>query len=255
MKKDNAKNLPFPSTVIQPPKPQKSIDMNTEDLHAELQKITDMLQAMNDEEKAHKEAFGNLYKQLESYKSDFAQKLKNQLLREMLTYFDSLTWYQGMIEEKLQHIHPTTDTPSEENDPIDILENTQYLVEEFLEILRRNEVVAMPNATQFNGSFHRAVQVLESNKEEDEGKIAKIIRKGFYLGSQILRIEDVIVYRYVPAEQLENSNIQQDSIQQDSIQQETDKHTQKQDNEEQDNEEQDNEEQEPLNIQLPISEE
>ena len=36
----------------------------------ELQKISSMLQSMNDEEKAHKEAFGNLYKQLESYKSD-----------------------------------------------------------------------------------------------------------------------------------------------------------------------------------------
>ena len=232
--------------------------MNTEDLHAELQKITDMLQAMNDEEKAHKEAFGNLYKQLESYKSDFAQKLKNQLLREMLTYFDSLTWYQGMIEEKLQNITPSTNTPAEENDPIDILENTQYLVEEFLEILRRNEVIAMPNATQFNGSFHRAIQVLESNKEEDEGKIAKVIRKGFYLGSQILRIEDVIVYRYVPSEQVDHHDAQdiQDNEKQDNKEQDNEEQDNKeQDNKEQDNEEQDNEEQEPLNIQLPISEE
>ena len=81
--------------------------MSTVDLQLELQKISSMLQSMNDEEKAHKEAFGNLYKQLESYKSDFAQKLKTQLLREMLTYFDSLIWYQGMITEQL----PTAQSP------------------------------------------------------------------------------------------------------------------------------------------------
>ena len=131
--------------------------MSTDDLQLELQKISSMLQSMNDEEKAHKEAFGNLYKQLESYKSDFAQKLKTQLLREMLTYFDSLIWYQGMITEQLPSAKDQTsfkdnesDTEQSENSRVDILENTQYLVEEFLEMLRRNDVVVMPDATHFD---------------------------------------------------------------------------------------------------------
>ena len=218
--------------------------MSTDDLQLELQKISSMLQAMNDEEKAHKEAFGNLYKQLESYKSDFAQKLKTQLLREMLTYFDSLIWYQGMITEQLpksqsQILSKDTesDTDQSENSQIDILENTQYLVEEFLEMLRRNDVVVMPDATHFDGKYHRAVQVLESHKEDDEGKIAKITRKGFYLGSQILRVEEVVVYRYVPQPEEDSlSNLASyESEQEDS--------------------EQEDSEQATLNIQLPTSEE
>ena len=210
-------------------------DMSTEDLQRELQSIRGMLDAMNDEERAHKEAFTNLYKQLESYKSNFAQKLKNQLLREMLTYFDSLLWYQSMIEEQLNSLQPQ-DTSSE----VDVLENTQYLVEEFVEILRRNEVIAMPETPQFDGKYHRAVQVLESNNEDDEGKIAKIIRKGFYLGTQILRIEDVVVYRYIPIKEefIENPEPQED-INEDI-------------NEEDSSEE---EEQVSLNIQLPIQQE
>ena len=204
---------------------------------------------MNDEEKAHKEAFGNLYKQLESYKSDFAQKLKTQLLREMLTYFDSLIWYQGMIAEQLpkspsQILSKDTesDTDNPENSQIDILENTQYLVEEFLEMLRRNDVVVMPDATHFDGKYHRAVQVLESHEKDDEGKIAKITRKGFYLGSQILRVEEVIVYRYVPQPEEESvSNLASDESEQE-------------DSEQEDSEQEDSE-QETLNIQLPTSEE
>ena len=223
--------------------------MSTDDLQLELQKINSMLQAMNDEEKAHKEAFGNLYKQLESYKSDFAQKLKTQLLREMLTYFDSLIWYQGMIAEQLpkspsQILSKDTesDTDNPENSQIDILENTQYLVEEFLEMLRRNDVVVMPDATHFDGKYHRAVQVLESHEKDDEGKIAKITRKGFYLGSQILRVEEVIVYRYVPQPEKESvSNLASDESEQE-------------DSEQEDSEQEDSE-QETLNIQLPTSEE
>ena len=218
--------------------------MSTDDLQLELQKINSMLQAMNDEEKAHKEAFGNLYKQLESYKSDFAQKLKTQLLREMLTYFDSLIWYQGMITEQLpksqsQRLSKDTesDTDQSENSQIDILENTQYLVEEFLEMLRRNDVVVMPDATHFDGKYHRAVQVLESHEKDDEGKIAKITRKGFYLGSQILRVEEVVVYRYVPQPEADSlSNLTSDES-------------------EQEDSEQEDSEQATLNIQLPTSEE
>jgi molecular chaperone GrpE (heat shock protein) len=223
--------------------------MSTDDLQLELQKINSMLQTMNDEEKAHKEAFGNLYKQLESYKSDFAQKLKTQLLREMLTYFDSLIWYQGMITEQLpksqsQILSKDTesDTDNSENSQIDILENTQYLVEEFLEMLRRNDVVVMPDATHFDGKFHRAVQVLESHEKDDEGKIAKITRKGFYLGSQIVRVEEVVVYRYVaqPEEESLTKLVPDESEQEDS---------------EQEDSEQEDSEQETLNIQLPTPEE
>jgi len=228
--------------------------MSTDDLQLELQKINSMLQAMNDEEKAHKEAFGNLYKQLESYKSDFAQKLKTQLLREMLTYFDSLIWYQGMITEQLpksqsQRLSKDTesDTDQSENSQIDILENTQYLVEEFLEMLRRNDVVVMPDATHFDGKYHRAVQVLESHEKDDEGKIAKITRKGFYLGSQILRVEEVVVYRYVPQPEADSlSNLTSDESEQEDSEQE--------DSEQEDSEQEDSE-QATLNIQLPTSEE
>lgn len=226
--------------------------MSTDDLQLELQKISSMLQSMNDEEKAHKEAFGNLYKQLESYKSDFAQKLKTQLLREMLTYFDSLIWYQGMITEQLPTAqspdsskNTTSETETSENSRVDILENTQYLVEEFLEMLRRNDVVVMPDATHFDGKYHRAVQVLESPVKDDEGKIAQITRKGFYLGSQILRVEEVIVYRYVPQPEEE--------LHTDSVPEQSEQEVSEQESEQ--DSEQESSEQEAINIQLPTSEE
>ena len=223
--------------------------MSTDDLQLELQKISSMLQGMNDEEKAHKEAFGSLYKQLESYKSDFAQKLKTQLLREMLTYFDSLIWYQGMITEQLPKVQVPilskdieSDTNQSENSQIDILENTQYLVEEFLEMLRRNDVVVMPDATYFDGKYHRAVQVLESHEKDDEGKIAKTTRKGFYLGSQILRVEEVVVYRYVPQPEEElPTNSNSEALEQEELEEEES--------------EQEDSEQDAINIQLPTSEE
>ena len=56
----------------------------------------------------------------------------------MLTYFDSLIWYQGMITEQLPTAqspdsskNTTSETETSENSRVDILENTQYLVEEF----------------------------------------------------------------------------------------------------------------------------
>ena len=47
---------------------------------------------------------------------------------------------------------------------------------------QKNDVVVMPDATHFDGKYHRAVQVLESSVKDDEGKIAKITRKGFIWG-------------------------------------------------------------------------
>ena len=154
--------------------------MDKKNLQSEIGDIKKMLSDLQKEDRSVKVAFDTLYQELDHYKSEFSLKLEKQLLQDLLTFYDSLLWFQQTINEQPENIN----------------DNVQYLNEEFLELLRRRDVLPFPPSSHFNGQQHRVLQIVKTANLEDDGKIQKLIRRGFFRGEKIMRDEEVSIYRY-----------------------------------------------------------
>ena len=152
----------------------------------ELNAIRETLDRMNKEDGALKRAFDTLYKELEQYKSEFVLNLERQLLQDLLTFYDSMIWFR----ESMQDAPESTD------------ENLDYLLDEFLELLRRRDVVPFPATDDFDRKLHRVIQVTATEELEQDGKIEKILRRGFFRGERQLRDEEVVIYRHQPTQEM-----------------------------------------------------
>ena len=155
-------------------------------LKDELDAIRDTLERMKKEDGALKKAFDTLYLELEQYKSEFVFSFEKQLLLDLLTFYDSMIWFR----ETLKDAPENTD------------ENLDYLLDEFLELLRRRDVAPFPATAEFDRKLHRVIQVTDTENQEDDGKIEKILRRGFFRGERQLRDEEVVIYRHQPAQEM-----------------------------------------------------
>ena len=154
--------------------------MEDNNIKSDIDEIKKTLAAIQKEDRSVKVAFDTLYQELDHYKSEFSLKLEKQLLQDLLTFYDSLLWFQQTISDQ----------------PENIDDNLKYLNEEFLELLRRRDVLPFPPSSHFNGQQHRVLQIIKTANLEDDEKIQKIIRRGFFRGEKIMRDEEVTIYRY-----------------------------------------------------------
>ena len=161
-----------------------------------LQQVHSLVEKMSYEESATKKAFSTLYKELEQYKAEFVFKMEKDLLLDLLSFFDSLMWFQTVVA-----------TNPENTD-----ENLKYLIDEFLEILRRRDVSPYPLAEKFDRKLHRILQVIPTEDKNLDGNIEAILRKGFFRGKHSLRDEEVSIYRLqASTTEEQNSAAEQDS--------------------------------------------
>ena len=162
-------------------------------IHQELLSIRSTLERIESDDNTRKAAFSTLYKELEQYKQDFIFQLEKGLLFDLLLFYDSLLWFQNRSEEQSQ----------EER------ESAQFLIEEFLEVLQRRDVTPFAPASEFDPKLHRVVQTIPTTVLELDHHIQAVFKQGFFRGEQVLRIEEVILYKYSPeksSEQEDESN-------------------------------------------------
>lgn len=158
-----------------------SEDANKTNMQLQMMKqIHALVEKMSYEESATKKAFATLYRELEQYKSEFVFKMEKGLLLDLLSFFDSLMWFQTVVKTTPEH----TD------------ENLKYLIDEFLEILRRRDVSPYPLAEKFDRKLHRILQVVPTEDQSQDGNIEAILRRGFFRGQHSLRDEEVSIYRF-----------------------------------------------------------
>ena len=79
--------------------------MDKKNLQSEIGDIKKMLSEIQKEDRSVKVAFDTLYQELDHYKSEFSLKLEKQLLQDLLTFYDSLLWFQQTIEEQPENIN------------------------------------------------------------------------------------------------------------------------------------------------------
>ena len=150
----------------------------------ELSALRGHLEQLLRQDSSNKRAFDTLYKELDQYKSDFVFKFEKSVLLDLLSFYDSMIWFQSTLEKQNS----------------DSKDNFSYLIDEFYELLRRRDVLPYPPSEELNRKHHRVIQLEDTNDEEKDKKVAQVLRRGFFRGDRSLRDEEIILYRYTPSD-------------------------------------------------------
>ena len=158
----------------------KSLD--AEPLLAELKSLRAAMEDQNGQESSQQRAFDQLYEELKQYKEDFIFQSEKPLLLDLLLFYDSLNWFQQSLVKK--DLAPET-----------IADSFQYLIDEFLELLYRRDVIPMETPEKFDRKVQKAIKTVETTDPSVENTIHQILTRGFLRAGRLLRAEEVVVNR------------------------------------------------------------
>ena len=157
--------------------------MSENDLAAGIQELRQQFAEKLSEDRVREKAFDKLYDELRQYKDDFLFQAEKPLLLDLLLFFDSLNWFQeSLIKQEMS--------------PDVVADSFQYLLDEFLELLYRRDVVPFEGSDQFDRKRHKAVKVEPTDDPDDDQRIKQVLKRGFMRSEKILRPEEVVLHRY-----------------------------------------------------------
>jgi len=145
--------------------------------------IRRMLEEQTQREDLQKTAFDQLYEELKQYKEDFVFQSEKPLLLDLLLFYDSLNWFQQSLVKK-------------EMSPDVIADSFQYLIDEFLEVLYRRDVLPIEGKDAFDRELQKAIKVVKTGDKTRDWDVEQVLKRGFTRASKVLRAEEVVVYRY-----------------------------------------------------------
>ena len=149
--------------------------------------LTGLRQAFDDRlanDKVREKAFDQLYEELRQYKDDFLFQAERPLLLDLLLFYDSLNWFQESLIKG-------------EMSPDVIADSFQYLIDEFLEVLYRRDVMPVEQDDHFDRKVHKAVKVEPTDDPDEDYRIAQILKRGFVRVDKLLRPEEVVISRHM----------------------------------------------------------
>ncbi|MSP54633.1 MAG: nucleotide exchange factor GrpE [Myxococcales bacterium] len=150
---------------------------------ARLQALHDLIEARMKQDDTQQKAFDHLYEELRQYKDDFVFQQEKPFLLDLLLFYDSLNWFQ----QSLARQEMSSDV---------IADSFQYLLDEFLEMLYRRDVVPCESIERFDRKLHKAVRVVAAPTADDDWKVQAVLKRGFVRGEKQLRAEEVAVARF-----------------------------------------------------------
>lgn len=128
-------------------------------------------------------AFDQLYEELRQYKEDFLFQAEKPLILDLLLFYDSLNWFQESLVKQ-------------EMSPDVVADSFQYLIDEFLEVLYRRDVLPFEASTTFDRKIHKAVKVEKTDDKALDYKIAQVLKRGFTRHEKVVRAEEVVIHRH-----------------------------------------------------------
>ncbi len=156
-----------------------------DDMQRLVQEIAEIRKTVSDRlthDQVKERAFEELYTELKQYKDDFLFQAEKPLLLDLLLFYDSLNWFHESLVKK-------------EMSPDVIADSFQYLIDEFLEVLYRRDVMPIEENDRFDRKIHKAVKVSPTEDEEEDYKIAQVLKRGFHRAEKLLRPEEVVIHR------------------------------------------------------------
>ena len=183
------------ATLVAPAAPSASSD-EMGMIQLQLEELTEQVRQVNEREGAMEKVFNTLHSELADYKNDFLYEHLKPVVRPLLFLFDSLEQFDGEVSVAETSLG---DTPQGGTlSPSVVHQNVRYFRDQLVEALRVCEAVLMdPPSGAFNSKLHKAVDVVPVGAEED-GKIVRIVRSGWFLNGQLLRPAEVVVGKFRP---------------------------------------------------------
>lgn len=151
-------------------------------LSQEVATLRDLLEQSTRRDEIQKKAFDALYEELRQYKEDFIFQMEKPLLLDLLLFYDSLNWFQQSLLKQ-------------EMSPEVIADSFQYLIDEFLELLYRRDVLPMESRQTFDKRVQKAIKVMPTDEPELDYQIQQTVKRGFSRSGRSLRPEEVVIYR------------------------------------------------------------
>ncbi len=130
-------------------------------------------------------AFEALYEELKQYKEDFVFQAEKSLLLDLLLFYDSLNWMKTSLQ-------------SGDISPDGTENSIQFLIDEFLEILYRRDVVPMEATDSFDPTRHKGIKISPTSDPSRDRRILQVLKRGFTRGDRVLRSEEVVLQRHLP---------------------------------------------------------
>jgi molecular chaperone GrpE (heat shock protein) len=147
-----------------------------------VEELTELFRERLRTDAVQQKAFDQLYEELRQYKDDFIFQTEKPFLLDLLLFYDSLNWFQQSLQKQ-------------EMSPDVVADSFQYLLDEFLELLYRRDVVPSESTSRFDRRVHKAVRVVPSPNPADDWRVQAILKRGFVRGDRLLRAEEVAVFR------------------------------------------------------------
>ena len=163
--------------------PKDGSDVSLAGLAGTLARIQATLDQRDAAAEVQKEAFDRLHQELTQYKEDFVFQASKPFLLDLLMFYDSLSWFHRSL------VKPDV-TPEV------IAESFQYLVDEFLEVLYRQDIVPVEGTRTFDARIHKAVKVVPTQDAARNNVVDQVLKRGFSRGGRVLRPEEVVVCRH-----------------------------------------------------------
>jgi molecular chaperone GrpE (heat shock protein) len=149
----------------------------------ELAEVRKLINDRLNNDRVREKAFDQLYDELKQYKEEFLFQAEKPLLLDLLLFYDSLNWFQESLVKQ-------------EMSPDVVADSFQYLIDEFLELLYRRDVVPVEESPTFDRTVHKAVKIAETDDEASDQRIAQVLKRGFARAEKPLRPEEVVILRY-----------------------------------------------------------
>ncbi len=152
-------------------------------LAEDVETLKEFVQQQGRRDETQQRAFDQLYAELRQYKDDFVFQAEKPLLLDLLLFYDSLTWFQ----ESLVSQEMSADVVSD---------SFQYLLDEFIELLYRRDVLPLEGDDRFNRENQKAIKVEHTDDAAADWRVARVVKRGFTRGNKVLRPEEVVVLRH-----------------------------------------------------------
>ena len=152
-------------------------------LTLELAELRKMVNDRLANDRVREKAFDQLYEELKQYKEDFLLQAEKPLLLDLLLFYDSLSWFQESLVKR-------------EASPDVIADSYQYLLDDFLEVLYRRDVMPTPEAATYDKRVHKVVKVQETDEREAHDRVVQVLKRGFARHDKPLRPEEVVIARW-----------------------------------------------------------
>ena len=150
------------------------------DTVTELRGLVQRLEEVHAQAHGRDESLSQMTEALESTTHDLWERGDKPQLLDLLMFFDSLQWFQTSLLDQ----DVSRDV---------IAESYQHLVDEFLEMLSRRDVLPMDSRRSLDETIHRVVRAVPTTIEQDDGRVLQVLRRGFMRDAEVLRKEEVLV--------------------------------------------------------------